>query len=89
MIEKKKFRDYDSKDKADIVPLRFNSQERRGLDDAKHLIKQPKDSTAIKQLMNIAISYVLHDKKTRDILDIVINNARKNARTGVIDTEYL
>ena len=87
-LEKKEFVDYGG-DKTDIITLRLNNEERRELELAKRFIKQPKDSTAIKQLVKVAVAVVLHDRKTKEMLNIIMNNARKNYRTGVEDLEFL
>lgn len=88
VLEKQKFTDY-GKEKADVFPVRLNVEERKELDQVKMFIKQPKDSTAVKQLVKIGIAVVIHDKKTKALLEIILNNARRNNRTGVADLEYL
>lgn len=71
--------------KSDTFNVRLNEEERRQFNEAKKVINQVKDATAMKQLAFIGIANVLFDKKTNQILDIIINNKRKNARLGVAD----
>lgn len=52
----------------------------------KKLLEQNKDSTAIKQLMEIA-NFVIHDNFFGKMLKIVLENKRKNKRLGVIEFE--
>ena len=68
--------------KMDSCVVRFNKEERHMLESGKKIIKQKKDSTALKQLATIG-AIVLHDKKMAAIIDIVFNNSRKNERTGI------
>ena len=76
-----------AQDKSEVLTIRLNLKEREQLNEAKRFIQQDKDSTAIKQLMFIGLQKVLHDQETHYILDVVLNNRRKNERTGVpIDT---
>lgn len=72
-----------AKDKREILTMSINREERKQLDEAKKFIQQPKDSTALKQLAWIGIKEVLHDSKTHYILDVVLNNERRNLRTGI------
>jgi len=91
MIEKKPFRKYDlnedKKDKRDIVSVDLGTF-RKQLEKDKNLLRQTKDSTAIKQLAMIG-SFVIHDKKMEGILDIVFNNSRKNERLGINEFEQI
>lgn len=91
MIEKKPFRAYtldeDKKpQKYEVISLKLNIQERKELDYDKNIIKQTKNSTAIKQLAAIG-SKVIRDEKMREILDIIFNNLRKNKRLGINEFE--
>ena len=52
------------------------------LEDAKKALRQEKDSTAIKQLAAIGTK-VIHDPETAEILGVVLDNIRRNRRTGV------
>ena len=66
----------------DSFVVRFNEDERAMLEGGKKTLKQSKDSTALKQLATIG-AFVLHDKKTAFIIDVIFNNSRKNKRTGI------
>ena len=72
-----------SKDKREIVPVSINLEERKQLNEAKRFIQQDKDSTALKQLAWIGLRKVLHDPETHYILSVVLDNERKNLRTGI------
>ena len=86
-IEKEKFVNYtleEDKDKSSIViSLKLNEEEQKQLKEAKKILEQEKDGTAIKQLMFIAIK-VLLEEKTQTILGVVYANKRKNKRLGII-----
>jgi hypothetical protein len=73
-------------EKRDIVNVRLNAEERAKLEQSKKTMRQPKDSTALKQLALIGYN-VIHDPKTKDILDIIFNNSRRNLRTGLTEFE--
>ena len=70
----------------DAFTVKLNPQERAEFESWKVLIQQKKDSTALKQLASIGAK-VLLDKKTNEILTVVMNNYRKNKRLGIIDFE--
>ena len=84
-IEQEPFVKYnlDEDDKStDVFTVRLNKEDREMLNKAKLLIKQQKDSTALKQLARLG-SIVLHEQKTSLILDTILNNERRNKRTGI------
>ena len=54
---------------------------------AKAFIKQPKKSTAMKQLAEIGAIMVLHDKKIAQIMHVLDVNLRRNRRTGIPEDE--
>ena len=56
--------------------------------DAKKTIKQPKNSTAIKQLAEIGYKQVLHDETIKHILETVVNSSSLNERQGITDSDY-
>lgn len=68
----------------DNFTVRLNEEERIILDKAKMVLTQKKDSTAFKQLAMIGAK-VLHEEKISEILDICLNNKRKNKRLGIVD----
>jgi flagellar assembly factor FliW len=49
-----------------------------------YVLQQPKPTTAIKQLMEIGAKVVI-DSETGKMLQIVLDNIRKNERMGIID----
>ena len=72
--------------KKDFINLRLNNEEWLQLDRNKKILNQPKDSTAVKQLVAIATK-VIHDKKIMEIVELITENKRKNKRTGIIEYE--
>lgn len=83
MIEQKPFVRYHEEKQADSFAVRLNEEERKLLEDVKQILQQEKDSTAIKQCLLIAAE-VIHDKKNTVLLEIVLNNYRKNKRLGIV-----
>jgi hypothetical protein len=79
-----------TKDKSEVLTIRLNIEERAELNKAKVFLEQPKDSSCIKQLMQIGFANVLHDKKTHAIIDTILTNRRRNHRTGALvdEAEY-
>jgi hypothetical protein len=49
-------------------------------------MQQEKDSTTVKQLAMFGL-YVLHDRSTAYILDVLGNNIRKNRRNGIEEVD--
>ena len=89
MIGKTPFRDYslkEDKKKADLFSVRLDELEREILNDCKLVLEQTKDSTALKSLAWIGAN-VIHDPKTRQLLDIIFKNKKNNKRSGVVDFE--
>jgi ERCC4-related helicase len=76
----------EEEERPDSFTIRLNKEEREQLNNDKRLLRQPKDSTAIKQLASIG-SKVIHDPKMAELLDIVIENTRKNKRIGINEVE--
>lgn len=83
MLKQAPFRKYNEDRKEDTFTVKLNDQERLEFEEHKKLIHQEKDSTAIKQLARIGAE-VLLDEKMKKILDVVLNNYRKNKRQGVV-----
>lgn len=77
----------DRDDRYEIITVRINRKEREMINTVKKFIQQEKDSTAIKQLMLIGYEIVIQDQKTNRILDIIINNLRRNKRLGIMEVE--
>ena len=74
------------KDKSKVYPVRLNLLEQERLKEAKALLRQPKDSTALKMLADIGYN-VLQDRLTNSILDVVFKNKDKNERLGIREIE--
>ena len=88
-LQKKPFRSYtldaDRKDKGFVViTLKLNSEEQAQLIQDKKLLEQVKSGTAIKQLWKIG-SKVVFQEKTREIIETIKGNLRKNKRSGIAD----
>jgi hypothetical protein len=69
--------------KLDTFTVRLNAEERLQLNADKLIIRQPKDSSAIKELAEIGHN-VLHDPLLGGILKTVLENIRKSARSGAL-----
>ena len=83
MLEQKPFTPYKleserKKDKGKIFTIRLNEEELINLKKAQHILQQEKDSTTVKQLAMFGL-YVLHDRSTAYILDVLNNNIRKKS----------
>lgn len=94
MITKQRFRRYkldNERDNKDDEPftLRLTDKDKVWFNPAKAYIKQPKKSTAMKQLAEIGAMVVLHDKKTAKILEVLGGNLRRNERMGIPESEYI
>lgn len=88
MIEKAPFRKYSLKDNPqDIISLKLNEEERKKLEIIKRYMQQPKDSTTFKQCLELVFAKVIRGNFSKEILNIVTNNIRKNQRIGIIDYE--
>lgn len=66
--------------------MKFNSAERLWLDELKLVLEQEKDSTALKQLAFIG-SKVIQARETRQIIQVVKGNIRKNRKIGIATFE--
>ena len=85
-LEKKPYKDYtldEEKDKGRdrVLRIRLNKSEWDTLVKAMRVMQQPKPSTAVKQLVEIALN-VLHRDSTGQIMRICLNNRRRNQRSG-------
>lgn len=72
-----------AQDKGRVFTIRLNEEESKQLDEVMAFLQQPKDSTAYKQMFQIGYINVIHDQKIKVILSSILDNRRKNARTGV------
>ena len=74
-----------AKDKSIVMTIRMNQEEMQMLKDVKKAIEQSKDSTAIKTLFYIGAYDVLHDQKTKYIVETLFKNKRNNQRNNIVD----
>lgn len=70
--------------KADTFAIKLNKEERKELEEWKHLIQQSKDSTCLKQLARVGAEVILRSE-TKLINTIILNNYRKNKRLNIVD----
>ena len=79
------FRKYNLEErKKDVFSLRLNDEERAKLEEDKRILRQPKDSTAVKMLMKIG-HFVIHEPKIKEIVNTIFENNRKNEKTGLTE----
>jgi len=71
----------EKKENETIFTVRLNDSEALMLKEARQILRQPKNSTAIKQLAEIGYKCIT-SQETKAILETVFNNKRKNERTG-------
>lgn len=83
IIQEQKFKRKDFKKSGDVVTLWLNDEERAMLENAKNILEQEKDGTAIKQLAYIGAKLLGSDQMTY-ILETIYSNKRKNKRMGVV-----
>ena len=76
-----------AKDKSFVMSIRLNTKEMEMLKEVKQALSQPKDSTAIKSMFYLAYYNVIHDQKTRYLMETVFKNKRNNERTGISEIE--
>jgi len=81
----KEYLEEEREEKTDVFTIRLNKDQREEFNQAKKVIEQIKDSTAMKQLAWIGIANVIHDKKTALILGNLFKNKRNNKRNNIID----
>jgi len=81
---RKKLDEEKAKEKGTRLTLRLNEKELEMLKEVKIAIEQPKDSTAIKTMFYLAYYNVIHDQKTRYLLETLFKNKRNNERTGAL-----
>lgn len=87
VLEKHKFQSYteeEERNKGDLVfSVKLNKIEQPAFFEAKKIINQPKNSTAIKMLAELGAKVIL-EEKTRLLINIILGNKRKNERTGAL-----
>ncbi len=69
--------------KADTFTIKLNKEERKELEEWKHLIQQEKDSTCMKQLARLGAKVLLGDLSKLSN-EIVLGNYRKNKRLNIV-----
>ena len=75
------------KEDSKIFTIRLTAKEMKWFKPLKKFLKQPKNSTAMKQLAQIGSLVVLHDPKIAKIIEVVLNNVRRNERIGISEEE--
>ena len=71
-----------AQDKSKVVPVRLNMDELATLEEDARLLRQEKQSTALKQLAEIG-HFVIHRPEMVALIEVVFNNNRKNERLGI------
>jgi len=85
-LEKQPFRKYNlEENKQDVLNIWLNEKDRTQLETAKAILRQPKDSTALKTLADIGFAKLVNDKAISLILDRFEAFQRRNARLGIPD----
>lgn len=69
-----------------VFSVRYNLREIEALKADMKALRQPKPSSAIKQLAQIG-SIVIRSPETRAIIDTLFNNERRNQRLGIIEVD--
>ena len=93
LIQEKKFtplqtEEERTKDKGRVFTIRLNEEESKQLEEVMDFLQQPKDSTAYKQIFKIGYINVLHDEKIKTIIGSILDNRRKNWRTGIQPEQF-
>lgn len=86
MLKKKPFVRYDLEFKGNKpIVVKLNEEEKNWLYKAMLVLRQPKKSTALKQLAYVGYTKVVLDKNIKQILDYIFDNTRRNKRMGIQD----
>ena len=72
--------------KQDVISLKLNPEERLLLEKDKATLQQEKDSTAVKQMVEIARK-VIHDSPEGLFFRTTLENLRRNKRLGIVEVE--
>ncbi len=72
-----------TEDNNEMIKIRLNAQERALLDKYKVITNQPKDSTALKDALEIAFSVVGTEGVTNTVLRVVLGNRKRAERLGI------
>jgi hypothetical protein len=70
----------------DVVSVNLDAQERKMLEEAKRILEQEKDSTALKQLAYIGFKSMTREENAY-LLAVVFANKRRNKRLGITEFE--
>ena len=81
-----KLQEQKDQEKGKIFTIRMNEEELKNLKQCQSILQQEKDSTTLKQLAMFGM-YVLHDRSTAYILDVLNDNIRKNKRLGIEEVQ--
>jgi len=84
-IDQEPFKRYHEEKKQDSFTVKISPEYRKMLEDMKYRLQQPKDSTALKQLAELGAKVLLGENPTPKAISVIVNNIRKNKRTGIID----
>ena len=71
---------------SEVLTVKLNKEENDTIKQCALILQQPKRSTALKQLASIGAKVLLNDK-IGIILQVILENKRKNKRMGIIDIE--
>jgi len=90
MIEREKFIRYkldEEKEREQYrkLDVRLSRADMKTLEAFKKRIQQPKDSTALKQALDLALAFVRDDRPNSTFRDILLGNRRRNKRIGLVD----
>jgi tRNA nucleotidyltransferase/poly(A) polymerase len=77
-----------SRDKGRVITVRLNEEEEKQLKEMMDFLQQPKDSTAYKKMFQIGYLTVIHDEKMKLIVSSILDNRRKNWRTGIQPEQF-
>ena len=69
-------------DKGTVFTVRLNNEEIALLTNARRILRQPKDSTCLKQLALIGYKSIT-EPKTEALIETIFSNKRKNERLGI------
>lgn len=72
-----------AKEKGRVLTIRLNEEEEAQLIEVMNFLQQPKDSTAYKQMFKLGYINVLQDQKVKALIGSILENRRKNWRTGI------
>lgn len=70
----------------EILTVRLNADDKAMLNAARPILRQPKDSTALKQLAAIGFK-CMTSPENMAIINTIHENKRRNKRTGIIEVE--